>query len=344
MEIIPQISIVVPVYNSENFLNKCIESILNQSFKNFELILVDDGSTDSSSLICDKWAEKDNRIICIHKANGGVVDARNTGIRRARAKYLAFSDNDDWADKYFLETMYTVMVEESADMTQCNYARVIGEKLELKAFPPQKIKRDYIHNVLLQRLARGDDVGISHTKWNKMFVTEKIQKCISLCNEKTALCEDWLLILSYIGLCDKIICLDTKPLYFFRYNYKSVTASYRPGYKENYDLIYYDAARILEHYGIYNVSFEDHKYFSFVWCIYGCIISNMPFKDKKREIKQILNSLDRKKLKEVIDVYPSVAVRTITKSVYYGFVDITIIASQIALSILKIFMDHKNSL
>lgn len=329
------------MYNSEKYLDKCIESILTQSFEDFELILVDDGSTDSSGLLCDKWAEKDNRIVCIHKQNGGVVDARNTGIQNAHAKYLTFSDNDDWADKDFLITMHTVMEKENADMVQCNYARVVGEKLELNTFPAQTIEGDYIRHTLLEKLARGDNVGISHTKWNKMFVTEKVKECIKLCNEKTALCEDWLLLLAYIGLCDKIICLNTKPLYFFRYNYKSVTASYRPGYKDNYDLIYTDATKILEHYGIQDISFEDHKYFSFVWCIYGCVISSMPFSDKKREIRQIINSLDRNKLKNIIEVYPSLAVKIIVKSVYYGFTDITIIVSQLALAVLKIFMNRK---
>ena len=99
---IPQISIVVPVYNVEKYLERCIDSILAQTFTDFELLLINDGSKDSSGLICDKYAEKDSRIRVFHKENEGVSRARNLGISNARGRWLCFIDSDDWVDKEYL--------------------------------------------------------------------------------------------------------------------------------------------------------------------------------------------------------------------------------------------------
>ena len=93
-----KISIIVPVYNLEKYLPRCLNSVCNQTYKNLEIILVDDGSTDKSSDICDNWAKKDSRIIVIHKKNGGVSSARNAGIKKATGEYIHFVDGDDWLE------------------------------------------------------------------------------------------------------------------------------------------------------------------------------------------------------------------------------------------------------
>ena len=101
------ISVIIPVYNVENFLDKCIKSVLYQSYKNLEIILVDDGSTDKSGKICDEYKMTDKRIKVIHKANGGLSDARNTGLKTARGKYYSFIDSDD----YIASEMLQIMIE-----------------------------------------------------------------------------------------------------------------------------------------------------------------------------------------------------------------------------------------
>ena len=101
----PTISIIVPVYNSEKYLDACIDSILSQSFRDFELILVDDGSKDSSAQICDEYASQDTRVRVIHKANGGVSAARNDGLDIAKGEYITFIDSDDWVERESLSTI-----------------------------------------------------------------------------------------------------------------------------------------------------------------------------------------------------------------------------------------------
>ncbi|MFC4800162.1 glycosyltransferase family 2 protein [Neobacillus sp. GCM10023253] len=120
MEMKPIISIIVPVYNVESFIRECIDSILNQAFEDFELILVNDGSTDQSGNICDEYSIKDSRVTVIHKKNGGQSSARNRGIDAAAGDYIGFVDSDDWIHKEMYKILYTKAMETAADITACN--------------------------------------------------------------------------------------------------------------------------------------------------------------------------------------------------------------------------------
>ncbi|EJT6167518.1 glycosyltransferase family 2 protein [Clostridium perfringens] len=113
------ITVIVPIFNVENYLSKCIESIIKQTYRNLEIILVDDGSTDDSPIICDKYAKLDSRIKVIHKLNGGLSDARNCGMRIAQGRYIAFVDSDDYIEKYMYEILYNEIIEYQADIAVC---------------------------------------------------------------------------------------------------------------------------------------------------------------------------------------------------------------------------------
>ncbi len=115
----PKVSVIVPVYNAEQYLNECVNSILAQTMTDLELILVDDGSTDSSPILCDEWTERDGRIQVIHKENGRAASARNAGIRAATGEFIAFVDADDW----IAPEMYETMLAENVDVCLCDYIR-----------------------------------------------------------------------------------------------------------------------------------------------------------------------------------------------------------------------------
>lgn len=117
------ISVIVPVYNVEKYLDRCIRSIVNQTYKNLEIILIDDGSPDNSPQMCDEWAEKDSRIKVIHKQNGGVSSARNAGINAASGDYIGFVDGDDYIDPDMYEVMLTEIIENEADAARCAIVR-----------------------------------------------------------------------------------------------------------------------------------------------------------------------------------------------------------------------------
>lgn len=123
----PLISVIVPIYKVEKYIDRCVESILAQSFAEFELILVDDGSPDSCPQICDEYAKKDSRISVIHKKNGGLSDARNAGIDVAEGEWLAFIDSDDYVHEDYLKTLYNAAIENDADLVVCDFVRVDEE-------------------------------------------------------------------------------------------------------------------------------------------------------------------------------------------------------------------------
>ncbi len=129
----PKISVIVPVYKVEKYLNRCVESILAQSFADFELFLVDDGSPDNCPKMCDEWAQKDNRIKVIHKANGGLSDARNAALDKATGDYISFVDSDDYITEDAFETLYYSIVKNDADISVGNMMSV-NENGEISDF------------------------------------------------------------------------------------------------------------------------------------------------------------------------------------------------------------------
>lgn len=118
------ISIIVPVYNVEKYLKKCVYSILNQSYKNLEVILVNDGSTDNSGKICDELSREDSRIKVYHKDNGGLSDARNYGVAKANGEYVGFVDSDDYIDQYMYENLYKAIRKYNTQIAECGITRV----------------------------------------------------------------------------------------------------------------------------------------------------------------------------------------------------------------------------
>lgn len=123
----PLISVIVPVYNVEKYLKKCVESIIRQTYKNIEIILVDDGSTDNSGKICDELKSKDERIKVFHKKNGGLSDARNYGIERMSGKWVTFIDSDDYIFSKYIEKLYSILESNKAEISICDPVHVFGE-------------------------------------------------------------------------------------------------------------------------------------------------------------------------------------------------------------------------
>ena len=150
-----KISVIIPVYNVEEYLCKCVEGIINQTYANLEIILVDDGSTDKSGQLCDELSTTDSRITVLHKKNGGLSDARNYGIEKATGKYITFVDSDDTVAVNYIDTLYELIIKYNADISICNCVHCYeGEKIQFReadytvAFETEKA----ISNMLYQKL------------------------------------------------------------------------------------------------------------------------------------------------------------------------------------------------
>ena len=163
------VSIIVPVYKSEMFLEKCIDSILSQTYKNIELILVNDGSPDNSGKICDRYAKEDNRVIVIHKENGGTCSARNVGLENVNGEYLMFVDGDDWLALDCIEYLVRILKEEDADMSMTD---CVFTTRNLQQNSNDWVRKLTSEQALCEILYVKTPVG----PWNKLYSTKVIKE------------------------------------------------------------------------------------------------------------------------------------------------------------------------
>lgn len=209
-----KLSIIVPIYNVERYLERCIISILNQTYINFELILVNDGSTDNSKDICEKYLSIDNRIKLINKKNGGLSSARNTGIELAIGEYIAFVDSDDYINKYMYEVLITTLKKDKSDMVICGYNKVDQNEANFQEI------NNYIdvNNVLASKISKVealDKLLIEGEKfvvpWNKIY-KRKLFNELRYKNGK--IYEDEFLAHRVLYKCNKVSVINEK-LYFY---------------------------------------------------------------------------------------------------------------------------------
>lgn len=164
------ISIIVPIYNVENYINKCVDSILNQTYKNLEILLIDDGSPDKCGKICDEYKSVDKRVIVVHKENGGLSDARNIGISLAKGKYISVIDSDDWIETNMIEVLYKNICKYKADISICDFSEedIEGKQLmEKKATGEIKVfnNEEALNELVIQN-------NITNHAWNKLYRKE----------------------------------------------------------------------------------------------------------------------------------------------------------------------------
>lgn len=206
----PLVSVIVPCYKVEKYLSNCIESILHQSYTNWELILVDDGSPDRSGEICDEYAKMENRIRVIHKENGGLSSARNAGLNIMRGKYVSFLDSDDFWHSDYLKILMEYIFIEDAEIAQCGFVRGIKT-----IFPHSNMKKSYNvynnHKIFISQAAKIIMCG----KVYKSDLFDKIRLPVGFINE-----DDWTTWKLYYAA-KKIVVTNCR-LYYYTYNAESI--------------------------------------------------------------------------------------------------------------------------
>ena len=220
------ISIVLPIYNIEKYLTDCIESVINQTYKNIEIILVDDGSEDNCATICDNYANKDKRIKVIHKENGGLSDARNAGLKIATGEYITFIDSDDIIDKQYIENLFEILVENNADIAICNY-KEIEEKNNYKQLPKNykpKNEIDIFDNIeSLKQMYTSHKHGMVFVAWAKLYKKELFIKN-NIKYPEGKIHEDTYTTYKLLYYAKKVVFTE-KELYFYRLRKGSIMNS-----------------------------------------------------------------------------------------------------------------------
>lgn len=218
----PEISVIVPIYNAEKHLCRCIDSILRQSFHDIEIILVDDGSTDSSPEMCDQYKTVDERIKVIHKRNGGVSSARNIGMRDASGKYIMFCDSDDYVSATWCQVLHEVILQNSDAFVCCDVLR----KEDTQVFSND----DFDEGAYSVKSVSYFDIykkGISAYVFNKIYSTEVILRNKLVFDEKCSFGEDAIFNTEYCKLCSSCVYINQK-LYGYVQLAESLVHRYYP--------------------------------------------------------------------------------------------------------------------
>ena len=241
----PQVSIIVPAYNVENYIERCLNSLVNQTFKDIEIITINDGSTDKSLELLNKYAKEDIRVSVIDLGDEGVSYCRNLGVEKANGKYIMFVDSDDWIDSSMVEVMYKKAEENKLDLVMCSYIREFKDHSKEKIFNlPQEIiyKDNEVKNELLRKLVGPVKEELSNpemldalgTVWGKLYRADILKenkiKFVDL--KEIGSAEDTLFNIFTFNYLKKVMFLN-KPMYhYWRDNPKSVTSQYNPKLKE----------------------------------------------------------------------------------------------------------------
>lgn len=223
----PLLSIIVPVYNAENYLNKCLDSLLAQDFSDCEIILVDDGSTDSSGIICDQYASANPVFRCIHKPNGGHSSARKCGYEASCGQYISFVDSDDWVAPDMYSIMCQAIYDTGADIVLCDYTAVISDREEVCSTPfsPGFYDKNRLEKEVYPFMIYSGiyfKYGISPNFWNKIFRRELLKKHLFHVPNEVVVGEDALATYSCMLEASSVFFVN-RALYYYRSNADSLS-------------------------------------------------------------------------------------------------------------------------
>lgn len=233
------LAIVVPVYNVENYLDECVSSVLRQSFNDFVLVLVDDGSTDTSGSKCDEWEKTDSRIKVYHKPNGGLMSAWKYGIEHSESRYIGFVDSDDWIDTEMYSRMMDALTRYDADIVSCGFEKFFEDDRTQSVnslVEDGYFDREHIESSIFPMLISGGDYkqrGLLPNRVTKLFKRELLEGCLPYCMDDVSIGEDLLTTFCVIQKANGFVNLkDFYPYHYRIYGNSMITAYDDKKYKK----------------------------------------------------------------------------------------------------------------
>lgn len=291
----PFFSVILPVYNVEAQLHRCLDSVLAQTFHNYEVILVDDGSTDSSGKICDLYTENYSFIRVIHKNNGGLSSARNAGFMDAKGKYILWFDSDDWIEKETLQIIYDAVSNKEPDLIKFNYIRHEGSPVKCSTVAPagEYVGSDEIEPLIRMAFTRTGAFGLSACM--NAYRTEFLREHnFSFISEREVGSEDFLFNLQVMLNVESVTILED---YLYHYDCRggSLTQRYRDKLPEQYTKLYVTLKEYLKQEKLLE-SYQNLLHYLYVWAlIYKCCMVNEYHVTEKHTLEE-----GRKKVKRFL--------------------------------------------
>lgn len=293
------ISVIVPVYNAEKYIHKCVDSILNNTYSDIELILVDDGSPDSSPAICDEYAKRDSRVKVIHKENARASAARNDGMKIAQGKYIAFVDSDDWVEKDMFEKMLSTAETHDVDMVMCDITK--RGTSDVKISQPARdgfYNREQMETELFGSLIMFENIEFPITISNCVLLIKKelVDKNNIRYDEDIHYCEDALMGPKLLYHCQSFYYMKGSYFYNYRTNNQSTSQTFNKNKWTHYLRI---NARLTEYFGK-DSKFDFSRQLKINLLYFALnVLSNICASDdtdKKQKVKEIMNHSEVRKL------------------------------------------------
>ena len=305
------ISIVVPVYNVEKYLRECIDSLLSQTVAAFEIILVDDGSRDTSGAICDEYARRDPRIKAIHKENAGLGMARNTGLDHVTGDYVVFVDSDDFCSKDMVEQLGRIVAQTGCDTCKTSFCRVdlegnflYSEKVKPGSFAGEKVSRQLLPRMIGSAPDKQDSIPMSACC--TMYSMEIIRThCLRFVSERQWISEDIIFNIAYYAKAKQVVLSDYIG-YHYRINPHSLTTTYRPDRFEKCLALYHEQVRLLKEHGFYEICRYRliRQFFIYLRMCFAQLTPQASKLPKQEALTQIRNICRNAQVRQMIQEYP----------------------------------------
>ena len=295
------VTVVIPVYNVERWLDRCVTSVVDQTYRDLEIILVDDGSPDNCPAMCDEWVRKDARIKVIHKKNAGLGMARNSGMDHASGKYICFLDSDDYVEANMVETCVSIAEREQADVVCYGNDKVLQNGKVVDQRKPSTPKSTYSGKEIMQDLLpmmlgtdpiTGEDWNLSLSSCFSLFLLKPIRENKwHFVSEREIISEDFYSVLKLYQYVQKVVILD-EIFYHYTTNPTSLTQTYRKDRYEKIRHFYIKMQELAQEMGLAQV-LDDGLCTSFLGLTIGCmkqiVSSGEPRSQKKTYLSQILS-------------------------------------------------------
>ncbi|HBA67794.1 MAG TPA: hypothetical protein DCZ40_00315 [Lachnospiraceae bacterium] len=265
------ISVIVPIFNNAEYLPRCIESICGQTYRDLEILLIDDGSTDGCYEICNEYKKNDSRIVVIHRQNGGAVSARKTGMAYAKGEYIAFADGDDWMEPDMLECLFSALIREKTDIAMCGRFEDTGgsHKEVYQGIPAGRYdKKALIEEVYPNMIVNGAffEWGLFPGLWDKLFRRECLEKFLLAVDERITMGDDAACTYPCMLNADSVYILD-KCLYHYRQS-RASTVKQKPDVRmerQRYRILYRTVSELFKKYRtVYDLTEQWKEYMLFL--------------------------------------------------------------------------------
>lgn len=283
------VSIVVPIYNMETYLKTCLDTIRTQTLRDIEIILVNDGSSDNSLVICREYANIDNRIKVIDKQNEGVSSAWIAGVKEASGEYVGFVDPDDYVDNDYFETLYSNVKKANADMIVCGYTNIIDGKATDKIKPSLVMPDGCVYGERLNFYKRNfyNPLAVLLTKWVKLIKTEIVLGNLPLYDTRISLGDDMGITMASFYDANKVVIMNNYYGYKYRINNNSITHRFSRNLIVNYGYLCENIREISKSKGYYDESIEDEMYRQLKVLVGMILFSDESNNIKKEYLKEL---------------------------------------------------------